>query len=120
MCGYKLNANALSSSSSGTRLESNGRVAKIFSIMFECNKLPLKAKVKTTHTRTQSGKRDIQDIRYTIYRGVQGPDVRTLIYFCCHFASAPHSKCAAGREIKQIQMTKPRRSPAVLEYPGIS
>lgn len=35
-----------------------------------------------------------------------GTCVRTLIYFCCHFASGPHSKCAAGWKIKQIQMTK--------------
>jgi len=67
MCGYKLNANALSSSSSGTRLESNGRVAKIFSIMFECNKLPLKAKVKTTHTHARSRGKGIYRIYGILY-----------------------------------------------------
>lgn len=39
-------------------------------------------------------------------RGGSHVYARTLIYFCCHFASGPHLKCAAGWEIKQIQMTK--------------
>lgn len=96
---------------------SNRRLPEMFSIMLECNKLPVKATTKTTYTKCYAGAAGFGfSTRGGTGNWARGSSwgwahvyARTLIYFCCHFASGPHLKCAAGRDIKQIQMTKHRQ-----------